>query len=362
MVDELKKYYDFMFKDSKGYYRCLNYKTKNGFSKNYFIDNYNDFKKWVEKYKDYDCYMNYQPLKEPINRKTENIAQIEFVALDIEMKDKQTPESLNNMLWMYKVLKTFIKYRRIAEYMLINSGNGYHFYIRFDKPLQIRDLQKVKEVYRNVVKRIAHEMRTEISMLRKSYKDDRDMSFDDRKDIAGILRIPTTINTKIDKEVTIMSTSDNGFLRRLWKSESMRKTLKEKKFDSKDLPQANYKGLPKTIEELVKSPLIRIRMDESLPPPKNHGDWHKCIVFAIQAVVYHSGLYKHPEIKEVTRQYNLKCNTHVNLDVCSYTQDLDYPIALALRFCKDNGYDKYYKEIKEMYVENDTNSIKKVAE
>ncbi len=94
---------------------------------------------------------------------------------------------------------------------------------------------------------------------------------------------------------------------------------------------------------------MRIRMDKTLKQPEEN-EWHKTIVFALQAVIFHAGLSNHPMLNEISMQYNRKCNCSVDLGSCSYKKDIVFPIKQALRFCQKNGYTQYEKEIKELYL------------
>ena len=106
--------------------------------------------------------------------------------------------------------------------------------------------------------------------------------------------------------------------------------------------------LPKNIDELISSPLVKIIFDKNLKQPK-YGNWHNSIIFALQAVIYHSGLQKSYEILELSREINNHWGSSCDLSTCSNTKDLYYPINVAINFCEKNEYIEYVKELKKVY-------------
>ena len=234
--------------------------------------------------------------------------------------------------------------------MLVNSGNGYHLYLKLNKSKVVTEenLEAYKQTYKKVVKDIDREI--------KGYSGGT-ISLDDRKDIAGILRVPGTTNTKANKKVSLVEINtegENKWLTYLW-GKYLRDTNKKIKYfnENKISLSDSLKGinLPKDIEELVNSPLIKLVGDNNLEQAQ-HGNWHSTVVFAIQALIYHSGLTNHAVINELSMQYNRKFNASVDFSVCSKKDEFNFPIRRAIWFCKKNGYNKYAKEIEDLYLKN----------
>jgi len=329
-------------------YHCLNTVTNGFFSKNTFVKKFDKFEKYINSNKHQNCYINYMPLRFDTSRKTDNVHKINVVALDIELVNKSRPETEINISIMKSYINLFLEKRKIRDYMLVNSGNGYHLYIFFKraKPLNETILDKHKMAYKNLVKHISND----ISNISEGF-----LNSDDRKDLAGILRIPGTTNTKAGRTVTLeenMCKGNNDHISKIFNSylsKAKKQLLFSAKYVIKQSKNINQNGLPKDIPTLLKSPLMRMRMDKDLPAPKENL-WHSTVVFALQALIYHSGFSNHPDMPAISNEYNQICNCSVDLGSCSYTKDLAMPIFAALKFCKSNNYDAYTKEIKELYL------------
>jgi hypothetical protein len=346
--NDLETFFNRLMLGNKKVYHSLNTINNGIFSRNTFVRCYNDIKYYVEINKCNDCYINYMPLKENTSRKTDNVKSITLIALDIELTHKTIPEKISNMNIMKGYIHEYLNIHNIQNYMLINSGNGYHLYMFLKTPKVIKEdnLQILKSAYKNVVQSIS----IEISNLSNNL-----ISSDDRKDLAGILRIPTTSNTKASRKVVLeenVQENDNLYLSKLFSS-SLVKTKKQmlvvNNYNVNFDKTLKYSDLPKTFEELIKSPLVRIWLDNKLPSP-TVGNWHKSIVFALQAVIYHSGLSDDPSVAQLSLEFNSIWMSSADLGSCSYKKDLGFPINCAIKFCKNNGYTEYEKEIKTAYI------------
>ena len=345
-MEELELFYNRLCLKNK--YYCLNHKIEGGFSRNIFIKDYKELKEYyLWNYKK-DCYINYQPLKESVNRKTENVIGINVIALDIECKNKITPELDGKMRTLKTFILLFIDDYKIKNYMLVNSGNGYHLYI-FIGDLIKKETDDLKASYKQLILHISEYLEHLSSGFLKA---------DDRKDLAGILRIPGTYNTKAKKEVKLeidKNEGENIYIRKFFfelalKVKRQNIALKQYNIDL----EKKYKNisLPKNIDELIDNPLVRIWFDKNLPAPK-YGNWHNSIIFALQALIYQSGLSKLSEIKELSREINLIWGTSSDLSTCSYKKDLYFPINSAIKFCEKNGYIEYKQALEELYKKKD---------
>src|SRR6056297_2971865 len=99
MNEELKKFYNYIRVVNT--YNCVNIINNGVFSKNIFINNLEQFNRFFKNNNEKDCYINYQPLNNPINRKTENVSGVSLLAFDIECSDKKSPESDEKLKKLY---------------------------------------------------------------------------------------------------------------------------------------------------------------------------------------------------------------------------------------------------------------------
>jgi hypothetical protein len=339
-MNELKAFYEYIKVNHN--YNCLNTIDKGVFSKNVFIKRFEELEEFVSNNKNKNCYINYQPLKEPVNRKTENVSGVTLLAFDIECVNKKTPESEENLKILLDKIYKFIYFFKIKSYMIIFSGNGYHFYIPLGKKIK-KDVEVLKEAYKNMIKEISKHLCNISNGL---------ISSDDRKDLAGMLRIPTTYNTKAGRYVKIIEIKENG------DNEIIRKKLfsycrivKNKKEEYSNLklkiPDNGKIKMPKTIDELLNNLLVRILFDKNLPE-KTYGSRHTSIIFALQSLIYHSGLQKSYEILELSKKVNSYCNISVDLSSCSSKDEFMMPLMVAIKYCKKNGYKEYEEELRSM--------------
>lgn len=342
-MEELELFYNRLCLKNK--YYCLNYKADYGFSKNTFIKNYEELKEFFIINANKNCYINYQPLLTTENRKTENVLGVNVIALDIECLNKQSPELEDNMRTLKTIIGFFIDDYRIKNYLLVNSGNGYHLYLFIGDVIK-KETDELKLIYYKMLDNIS-------SYLTK--KSNNFLKCDDRKDLAGILRIPGTLNTKANRTVKIeidRNEGDNIYLRKLFFEMSFKVKSQNKMLEQYSINlEQKYKNipLPKNIDELIDNPLVRIWFDKNLQEPK-YGNWHNSIIFALQAIIYHSGLQKRPEILELSREINKIWGTSSDLSTCSYKKDLYFPINSAIKFCDKNNYLEYKKALEDLYI------------
>ena len=123
-LSELKQFYNYMKVNHN--YNCVNTLNNGIFSKNEFIKNFSELKNFYDRNNKTNCYINYQPLKLPENRKTENVKGVYLLAFDIECSNKQSPETKENIKEMLGYIYKFINISRVNNYMIVFSGNGFH--------------------------------------------------------------------------------------------------------------------------------------------------------------------------------------------------------------------------------------------
>lgn len=335
---EVTKFYNFNCLKGK-YYSC-NYMFKEGdkkcFSRNHFIKTAEELIDYAWKYRHHDCYITYNPLKKPINRKNDNVLGLNVLALDIEFLNKRTPEVDTRL----QLLKNFIievilssPIFEIDNYMLIMSGNGYHLYLSLGKIIK-RDTEDLKLAYKTFVKTInirVNENRFGISV-----------SVDDRKDLAGILRIPGTMNTKANrlvKIVAIKTDKDNLRLRKIFFKRS-RAAIKESKL--KKVSYTNCQTIiPKSLQELMDNPAVRMVFDTTL---KQVDGWHHTVIFYVQSLVKESNLPP-VDVRTLENHINNTWGTSISLGQCT-TESSVRPLLGAIGFCKKNGFRKYEQELR----------------
>jgi hypothetical protein len=291
--------------------------------------------------KDINCYINYQSLKEPTNRKTENISGVHLLAFDIECSNKQVPETEENLKQSLIYIYKFIHYEKVDNYLITFSGNGYHLYIKLGKKIK-KDNIILKESYKKIIKNFSEF----IYKLSGGF-----LSSDDRKDIAGILRLPGTYNTKAKRYVKIIDIKEDG------NNEHIRKKFfriirevkrKQDYFNNIVVKPDTTTKFPKDVDELLNSPLVKIIFDKDLKQP-TIGNWHNSIIFALQSLIYHSGLQNRYEITELSREINTHWNSSCDLSTCSNTGAFNISLGIAINFCEKNGYIEYKKALEEIY-------------
>jgi len=306
--EELIMYYKLLTNDTKNTIHSCNFKT-NSFSKNYFVLNEKEFVDFAMQNLDKDCYITYNPLKTKDNRKNENIKSLNVIALDIEAVDKQKPESEEVMILLKYKIDEFVKLYDITNSFLVNSGNGFHLYISIGKPIELTDdnYLYVKEGYKNLVKMLNENMI-------KTF--DNFMNCDDRKDLAGILRIPGTTNTSANKKVKLSFESiyrDNTKIRKL-----LLKLIRQAKTKAKLKPINLLENIKELDIDFFEHPLVEMWLDEELPDETGK---HNTIGFALQALVSNYGLQNTPEILELNREICDLQDVSLNLNLVS--QDID---------------------------------------
>jgi len=340
-MNTLKDFYEYIKVNHN--FNCVNTLDNGIFSKNIFIKRYDDLLKYVVNNRYKNCYINYQPLKTSENRKTENVRGVNLIAFDIECKNKKSPESSDNLIKMLDYIYKFLYYTKTKNYMIVFSGNGYHLYMSIGRIIKRDDLELLKQTYKQIIKDFSN-------ILNKISNDF--INSDDRKDLAGILRIPETTNVKVNRFVKLIDIKQNGdnillrkkFFQTMRQIKRKNKIFEEKMKENKNI---NIK-LPNNIDELLDHPLVKILFDKTLPE-KTFGSRHTSIIFALQSLIYHSGLQNKYEITELSREVNQYCGISVDLSSCSNIESFNLPLQLAINFCKKNRYDKYVKELEELY-------------
>jgi hypothetical protein len=296
-MKDLKLFYNYI--KVNHCYNCLNTLQDGRFSKNLFVKDYNTLQEFVNKNKNINCYINYQSLKEPINRKTENVHGVHLLAFDIECQNKQRPETQENLDKSLQYIHDFIKIKKINNYMIVLSGNGYHLYIKLGDKIK-RDNILLKETYKKIIKYYSDFIYNQTGGF---------LSCDDRKDIAGILRLPETYNTKAKRFVKIIEIkedSNNVKVRKDFFQILREVKRKQEHFANIENLDDSSIQFPRNIDELLNNPLVKIIFDSSLEQP-TVGNWHNSVIFALQNLIYHSGLQKTYEITELTREINNQC-------------------------------------------------------
>ncbi len=346
MNNDLEIFYNFVCMPNK-YYSCNStFKIKDNkkvfFTKNHFIKSYNELKNWVNKNKDTNCYMNYNPLKEPINRKNENVLGFNMISLDIEFKDKQKPEFESRLILLYNIIKeSLIKQNRVKRFMIVISGNGVHVYVSIGNIIK-RDLYILKPQFNKFVKTLSYE----INEYSKKYYGLEIVS-DDRKDLAGVLRLPETINLSANRIVKIESLNEDGdniFIRKRFFKIGKKALLQIKKVKSiHHKLNGTMKNIPQSIGELENHPLVELLFDVDLPDVDG---WHSTIIFALQAVIKFSDI-PHNDVLALETDINNMWDTSVSLSSCNAENSIG-PIIGAINFCKKNGFDKYVEKLQKL--------------
>lgn len=346
LMSDLKTFYDFVCISNK-YYCCNStFKIKDNkkvfFTKNYFIKSYNELEKWVLKNKDTNCYINYNPLKKPINRKNENVFGFNMISLDIEFKDKQKPESESRLVLLCNIIKeSLIKQNHVNNFMIVISGNGVHVYVPIGNIIR-RDLSILKPQFNKFVKTLSHE----INEYSKKYYGLEIVS-DDRKDLAGVLRLPETINLSANRIVNIESLNKNGdnvFIRKRFFKIGKKALLQVKKIKAiHHRLNGTIKNIPQSIGELEDHPLVELLFDVDLPDVDG---WHSTIIFALQSVIKFSDI-PHNDVISLENDINNMWDTSVSLSSCNAENSIG-PIIGAINFCKKNSFDKYVEKLQKL--------------
>ena len=321
------------------YYSC-NYmfkmQDKKCFSRNHFIKSHKELVDYAWEHKEQDCYINYNPLKEPINRKNENVLGLNVLALDIEFENKRIPESDTRMQFLKRfIVEVILKSPvfNITNYMLILSGNGYHLYLPLGKLIK-RETEPLKLSYKAFIKSLS------VTINNNHYGIK--VSVDDRKDLAGILRIPGTKNTKANSFVKIIDLKNgkaNIKLRKIFFKKS-RVAIKESKI--KKVSYTNcHTIIPKTLNELMNNPAVRMVFDTSL---KQVDGWHHTVIFYIQSLVKESKLSV-SDIRTLENHINNTWGTSMSLGQCTADSSVQ-PLLGAIGFCKKHKFSKYEKELR----------------
>lgn len=207
---ELKTFFDRLSNKNNQFY-SVNYISKKGvFSKNTFITTSEHLHTYVKLHNNTNCYICYNPLKSAKNRTTHNILESHLLAFDIEKTKKSNRETALSLEEQKQYIFSYLKKRDFNDYLLVCSGNGYHLYLFLHSKIVMpesfktdEDPKKCKEAlfYSTMVVLIAKEL----SEHSKGFLDAMD-----RKDIAGILRIPGTTNLKNNKKTYIVSDVKKG--------------------------------------------------------------------------------------------------------------------------------------------------------
>ena len=326
-MDDLYIFYKFIALKNNIY--CINYRNNNVFSKNHFIKSYKELVSFVEQYKNKDCYMTYNPLKTDSNRKNDNVLGLNMVALDIEYLNKQKPETEIRLKLLKFYIRKFLSKFKINKYLLILSGNGYHLYIPVGNIIK-KDIDILKINYKKFID-FLNNILYEIS----EYK----VKLDDRKDLAGILRIPTTLNTSANRIVKIeeVKNGENTKFRKL-----LLKYLRKKNESNKNL-LTNVK-LYKLNIDLYEHPLVKMWLEPDLPD--NTGK-HNTLGFALQSLIFNLNLQNTTEAYNLQNIINTLHNTSLQLNyLTTYIDNLE--ILLITKKYAKQYYPKYLKEINKL--------------
>lgn len=342
--DEIKLFYEFTRFGGKHY--CLNTKEPYGFSKNFFFKNINKLIKFCELNKHKDCYINYNPLKEPINRKNINIYGINMICLDVEAVNKTIPENETFMSIMLTYIKELLELENLNKYMIVNSGNGYHVYIPIGSLIRLNDYnyEYAKEGYKLTIKEL-NEKLLKISS--------NSVCCDDRKDLAGILRIPQTKNTKANRIVHISEVKSTHsmkpnyrfrvkFLKTIRKAKKSIEYRKERaQIFTSDLNLETF-----YTKDIYNHIIAKMMLDTSLDEP-SYSSWHSSIVFALQGLVYLSDLRNTRDVKDLQDDINQTWNCSISLSQGGeQMEDIVQPYIIAYKFAKENEYEYYEKQLK----------------
>jgi hypothetical protein len=339
---DLERFYKFCFIPGKLY--CLNYtfdwNGKKAFSKNNFISSLEYLKIWVNGGgTSHDCYISYNPLLTMDSRKNENVESMNVIALDVEFADKKKPEAEVRLKLLASIMREALKkIFKVSRYMIVVSGNGVHVYIPIGKPI-MKDLEIMKVTYNRLVKYISSQIN---GYAVKMYQVE--ISCDDRKDLAGILRIPGTWNSSAKRVVRvhdILDGPDNTYLRRLFFKFAKKSAAQVKKQQEMRLrinTDAEYDiKIPRTIEELEAHPVVQMIFDTELPEVSG---WHNTVGFALQALVKFSGIPYYPDIKALEADVNSTWGANLSLQHCNAENPWG-PLKAAYNFAKKNGWKKY---------------------
>lgn len=336
---ELEQFWNFIYRPKS--IVSLNYKFKQNeiqsFSKNYFVDNFNDFVSFITKFKDKDCYSTYNPLKEKTTRQFTNLYSIQLLGLDIEYKHKIKPESVERLKLLIDVIKLEIidKYS-IKHYLMTMSGNGVHLFINLGTPIDVNE--KTKQAYRSMILEI------EKNVNEQCFNNYGFMiSMSDRVDINGILRIPETMNTKCGRTVKIIDSKDEGKNIVIRKMFMRFKRMKIKKNEVINNTNFSQKLIPKSTDELMEHPVVKMFFDSTL---KESTGWHHAPGFLLQAIIKFSNLSYDEDIQQLERDINTTWGMSMKLNRCS-TDNIEGPCRATIKWCYKNGgnYVKYGDEL-----------------
>lgn len=342
-------FYTYLYKDG---YLSVNYKIDDKFSKNFFINHVVDFIDFAKEHKDKPCYCTYNCLRTNTNRKNDNVVAISTIALDIEYVKKKKPEDDTRLLIALDYIKQFVKELKITNYMLTCSGNGYHLFCSLGKPIELTkdNFRQHKFAYNEFVKLLSAKLNT-IS--------NGELQADDRKDLAGILRIPTTYNTSAKRYVQLIDIVDNAPNRLLRKALTEHITIATRKHELLQLyvpiekdEEYNDSILPKTPQDLLNHPLVELLFDTTLPDVQG---WYASVIFALQAIVKECGWQHTIEVRTLQEQINSRWRMSVVLGNCSADNYIK-PYFAAINFCKKNGFSNHEQKLKRLLKEHGTDT------
>ena len=283
---------------------------------------------------------NLEKVKLDNNNTKDKAIHLEHIGIDIDKMDKSNGTSKKDKTILYNAVKEVLDEYKISNYMIVDSGNGFHIWIKLLQtiPLNEKTLTKVEKAYKKFLSKMNVTLMSKTKGLFSIDKQARDIS--------RILRIAGTINykakgTKKVKLVEIkVDKKDYAFDK--YFSDILSKTkIKEKnKVITKDV--INYE------ENFYENPLVKLWLEEDLP---DDTDKHNTIGYALQSLVHYLGL-EH-QVADIEQDINSLQSTNLHLNYCTSPIELNEIYTIALKWCKKH-YPKYVQIFK--------NELKKIEE
>lgn len=326
----------------------IDFKGEKIFSKNFFINNLKTYNQYVDYNKNEECYITYNTFNTKDNRKLENCKAITMVALDIEFIKKQKPETVQHLMLLESFVESFATTLRLTDYAIVHSGNGFHLYIPIKAiNLTTENVAYFQYSYNALIYELDIFFRQHTKQLATCL---------DRKDINGVLRIPTTVNLSARRRVQMRKVVESCEI----PNKNIRSRLNKlknkyiKQLEEQKNRHSNYSDLSEEYFFSYDNIIINLLFDDSLDEPE-YGGWYSNVVFALQGLIYLSDARFTKDVLDLQSEYNMTWNTNVNLnDGGESIESIRQCYAIVFNFCKNNGYEKYVKAIAKILSENGT--------
>lgn len=282
--------------------------------------------------KKFNVYLGLQPKDlervklERANTKDKAIL-LEHIGIDIDKNDKSNGTSKNDKNILFTAVKEILEEYQIGNYMIVDSGNGFHIWIKLLQTIVLNEktLPKIERVYKQVLSEMN---------LKFIPKTNGLFSIDNNaRDISRILRVAGTNNYKKNgvKKVVLVEVHIDE------KDYRFDKQFKELLEETEEIePKKTIIRVNKDeIDDIYENPLVKLWYEEDLP---DDADKHNKIGYALQSLVHYFGLEK--QVQDIEKDINYLHGTNLHLGYCTNPTDLKNIYTIALNWCIKH-YPKY---------------------